>query len=81
MKVKDILELVGDKFTVVNVNDKIYDYNFKSQIYKTNTLKRRKGLFCHYKTSETEVNEVLNKDVSHIYAESSGVITIVAKIQ
>ena len=37
MKVKDILELVGDKFTVVNVNDKIYDYNFKSQIYKTNT--------------------------------------------
>ena len=66
MKVKDILELVGDKFTVVKVNDKIYNY---------------KSLFCYYKTSKAEMDEVLNKDVSHIYAERSGVITIVAKIQ
>lgn len=80
MKVKDILELIGDKFTVVKVNDKIYDYNFKFQIYKTNILKQRKGLFCHYKTSKAEMDEVMNKDVSHIYAERSGVITIVAKI-
>ena len=33
------------------------------------------------KVSKAEMDEVLNKDVSHIYAERSGVITIIAKIQ
>ena len=39
MKVKNILELVGDKFTVVNINDKIYNF---------------KGLFCYYKISKAK---------------------------
>ena len=76
MKVKEVLELIGDKYSVIEVNDQMYECNL---ICGKNDIKRCKGIFSHYKTSKEEVNEVLNKEVKEICSRVKGVTTIVAK--
>lgn len=77
MKVKDILKLVENKYVVIIVGDKTYDYNFG--IFQNTKIRRQKRIWGHYKTSEDEENDVLDKKVTGLASDRSGVISIIAK--
>lgn len=76
MKVKEVLELISDKYSMIEVDDQMYECNL---VCGENNIKRCKGIFSHYKTSKDEVNEVLNKEVKEICSRVKGVTTIIAK--
>ena len=75
MKVRDIVKLIGDQLTIIEVGHRTYEFN----VEVPGRLKVRRGLFVNYNTEEDEKEEVMNKDVAYITSDKPGVMKIIVE--
>lgn len=76
MKVKDVLTLIGDQCTLIEIDGgKTYDFNAEMP----GELKVRRSLFVNYRAEDEEKEEVMNKEVVYITSDKPGVMKILAE--